>query len=241
MPNINSAPLFSIIIPVYNEENRIVPTLNEVFHFLKNRNIPAEVIIINDGSNDSTVEIIKKTFPAVVNLFIHSLPVNMGKGFAIKTGIEKSIGQVILFMDADSSTPITEFSKLEPYLKTYDIVIGSRIKDPAYERDSRKPWYRKVITYIGRKVIHYLIIKNINDTQCGFKLFRHDVAKELARRQTIHRFGFDVELLLEAQRLGYTIKEVPVQWQHSHGSRFHPFIDTIRTAWEIIKIKARRI
>lgn len=228
-------PHLSIIIPAYNEQDRIIPTLKEIFDFISNKNVDAEVIVVDDGSTDATRIRIEQAFPTLQNLTVHSLPKNRGKGYAVKTGMQMSKGASILFMDADSSTPITEYSKLEPLLQNHDIVIGSRIKDTNH--DTRKPWYRKIITVVGRKVIHYLLIKNIKDTQCGFKLFRREVAMEIAKRQTIDRFGFDVEILIMAQKLNYRIAEVPVLWIHSTGSRFHPFWDTIRTAIEILKIK----
>jgi dolichyl-phosphate beta-glucosyltransferase len=228
-------PYLSIIIPAYNEKDRIIPTLNQVFNFISARNVHAEVIVVDDGSTDETRSHIEKAFPTVNYLSVYSLPKNRGKGYAVKTGIQKSRGQYILFMDADSSTPITEFSELEPLLQNHDIVIGSRIKDATH--DMKKPWHRKVITAVGRKVIHNFLIKDIKDTQCGFKLFRREAALEIAEQQTIDRFGFDVEILILAQKRNYKIAEVPVVWVHSSGSRFHPFWDTLRTAWDILKIK----
>lgn len=164
---------------------------------------------------------------------------NRGKGFAVKQGILNSHGQYILFTDADNSTPIEEFFKLHSFLKDYEVVIGSRfIHGSTIKR--KQPFYRIFLGRLGNRIIRFFLIDGISDTQCGFKAFQHEPAKEIFRRMRIEGFGFDMELLTIAKSLNYTIKEVPVSWYDSSDSRFRPLKDTFRTLREFICIKFNR-
>lgn len=213
----------SIIIPAYNEEKRLGKTLEEVRTFLKNHD--SEIIVVDDGSTDGT-----SAFSLI------SYPVNMGKGYAIKKGVEAAAGDLILFMDADNATPIGELEKL---LKVdADIVIGSRyLPESAIEK--KQPLFRVLIGRLGNLIIRLLVVKNVKDTQCGFKLFKKNVAKELFSELQTDRFGFDIEILGRAQKKGYRIVEVPVTWLHNDNSRVRPIRDAFKTLADLIKIWRR--
>lgn len=228
----------SIIVPSYNEENRIKSTLLIIEDFLKEKGLNAEIIVVNDGSSDKTVEVVSRLQEKVKNLQFVNLEKNQGKGFAVKTGVEKSLGQYILFADADNSTPIEEYQKLLNNLleSTSQIAIGSR-----YMRDSnvkiKQPKYRIMLGRIGNLLIRIFLIDNIKDTQCGFKLFTHAAAKEIFSFQKVKRFGFDMEALVVANHLGYKIVEVPVSWFNSAESRFRPLKDALITLKDLVYIK----
>ena len=228
----------SIIIPAYNEENRIKNTLIIINEFLKEKKTNAEIIVVNDGSTDTTHEITKKLQHKIPNLELINLEKNHGKGFAIKKGVKESKGKFILFTDADNSTPIEEFEKLMHKMNESksNIAIGSR-----YLRDSnikiKQPLYRRLLGRIGNFLIRLLLIKKIKDTQCGFKLFERNAAKKIFPLQKIKRFAFDMETLVIAKNLNYKIIEVPVSWFNSPESRIRPIKDALRTFRDLIYIK----
>lgn len=232
-----NAPLFlSLIIPAFNEENRLPPTLRKANRYFDSKNFSLEIIIVDDGSSDRTAEVCRKIFGKNENFRVIELPMNQGKGFAIKTGIEQAQGNYILFADADNSTPIEEFDKFLPFLSPGKIVIGSRFLQ-AEMVERKQPWYRIAISRIANLFIRWLVVKKIRDTQCGFKVFHRSAAKRLARLQRIHRFGFDIEYLALAQQLGVEIVEIPVRWINSSDSRIRPIRDTLRTFVDLIRIK----
>jgi len=225
----------SIIIPAYNEENRIKITLFSIEKYFHNKNF--EIIVINDGSSDNTLELLNTLKDKLPNLELITYKKNRGKGYAVKKGIENAQGQYILFLDADNSTPIEEFEKLMTEIKKgFDIAIGSR-----YLEDSdikiKQSILRILIGRLGNLLIQSLLIKGIKDTQCGFKLFKNLVAKQIFAKQTIDGWGFDMEILAIAQILKYKIKEIPISWLNSTDSRVRPIRDAWRTLNELIKIK----
>lgn len=238
---------FSIVIPAYNEENRIKGTLLAIEDFIrKNLTYSYEVIVVDDGSSDKTSEIAsqyKDLFYRTNNdvskvvLNVVRYEKNRGKGFAVKTGVENAHGKYILFTDADNSTPIEELFKLYEYIKQGDdVVIGSR-----YLKDSnvkiKQSRYRIFMGRFGNLLIKITLINGIKDTQCGFKLFTHQAAKEIFVKQKVTRFGFDMEALVIAKNLGLKIKEVPVSWFNSVESRVRPVRDGFKTLKELIYIK----
>jgi len=228
----------SIVIPAYNEENRIIDTLEKVDKYIKEKNINAEIIVVDDGSKDSTVNVVNNFIDNHKSVKLLSYSINKGKGYAVKTGVLDAKGSLILFTDADNSTPIEEFEKLSKIMNEnqMDIVIGSRyLNNKSVE--IRQPLYRIIIGRLGNILINFFLIDGIKDTQCGFKLFTEKSAKEIFQLQKIERFGFDMEALLLARKLGYEIKEVPVKWINSFDSRVRPIRDTINTLKELIYIK----
>ena len=227
---------FSIIIPAYNEKNRILTTFKNIYNYFKGQNF--EIILVDDGSKDNTSSLIEYEKNKIGdNISIIKYNKNKGKGYAIKKGIEKAQGEYILFTDADNSTPIEEFEKLLNEIKKgFDIAIGSR-----YLKNSdikiKQSILRILIGRLGNLLIQFFLIKGIKDTQCGFKLFKNSVAKEIFAKLTINGWGFDMEVLSIAQILKYKIKEVPVSWLNSSDSRVRPIKDAWQTLNELIKIK----
>lgn len=213
----------SVIIPAFNEEKRIVKTLEEIREYLKN--FDSEIIVVDDGSTDTTA-----IFSQI------SYPKNMGKGYAIKKGVERAAGDLILFIDADNATPIREVEKLLKF--DSDIVIGSRYL-PESHIEKKQPFFRILIGRLGNRLIGLLVVKNIKDTQCGFKLFKKNIAKELFSELQTYRFGFDIEILARAQKKGLKIVEVPVTWLHHEHSRVRPIRDAFKTLADLIKIWRR--
>ena len=231
----------SVIIPAYNEEKRLPGTLDSIAEYIKSMKKEVEVIVVVDGSRDNTKQVAESYKDKIAGLRVLDYGDNRGKGFAVKTGMLEAKGEYVLFMDADNATPLSEVEKLWPFVSGYEIVIGSR-----HLKDSnvviKQPWYRILISRLGNFVIQALIIKDIKDTQCGFKLFTCKAAQEIFSRQQIDRWGFDMEILSIAQKvLGYKIKEVPVSWYNSAESRLRPVRDALRTLRELLKIKSNLI
>jgi putative flippase GtrA len=226
----------SIIIPAYNEEKRIIKTIHSIKEYLNFKNINAEIIVVDDGSKDNTVEVVQSLSSLISNLKIISYKKNRGKGYAVARGIFESSGQYILFTDADNSTDINNYSILKREINENEIVIGSRYlkKSDIVKKQSN---LRVLISRIGNFFIRAFIIDGIVDTQCGFKLLRHRAAKEIFCRQKIYRFGFDIEMLVIAKSLEYSVTEVPVVWSDVLGSRFSPVRDSIRVFVDIAQIK----
>ena len=226
----------SIIIPAYNEEDRISLSLDTIYEYFDEKSVKYEVILVDDGSRDETVRVSQKSDLARSGkLRVISNERNRGKGFSVKTGILSSIGEYVLFTDADLSTPISEFEKL--YLEVgrgYDVVMASRSIEGSVLTVSQ-PWYRQTMGRIFNLFVKILFFKKYNDTQCGFKLFSGDVARAIAGKMTIDGFCFDVEMLYLAQKMGCRIKEIGVIWKNSPESKvtilnssFSMFIDLFR-------------
>lgn len=205
--------MISIIIPAYNEEKRISATLDNILNYLKKRKMSNEIIVVVDKSKDKTLEIVQKYSNDNKNIRYIFNPKKSGKGYAVKKGILASKGNLILFTDADNSTPITELDSFLTKIQKSDIVIGSRT-----HRDSvakKKLISRIILSNIGNIILRLFLIKKIKDTQCGFKLFERDVAINLFSLSRINGFGFDFEILFLAQKKRYKIIECPVNWTYS--------------------------
>lgn len=228
----------SIIIPAYNECNRIKSTLLIVNDYITTNKLSAEIIVVSDGSTDKTNEIVEEYKKTIRNLQLMSYKINKGKGYAIKQGIEASRGEYILFTDADNSTPIEELKQLLHTLKQNhaNLVIGSRYLPNSNIRIKQSKW-RFYIGRMGNILISIFLIDGIKDTQCGFKLFTHQAAKEIFSMQKVKRFGFDMEVLVIAKLLGYKIIECPVSWFNSAESRVRPIKDVFITLKDLIYIK----
>ncbi len=230
----------SVIIPVYNEEKRVSKTLDGVFAYLKAKRVTAEILVVDDGSRDKTLEVVgrfkrKATFKQVLRILKHKR--NKGKGAAVRTGALAAKGKVVLYMDADNATPITEYEKFKPALqKGVDVIVGSRAVDRKQVK-VHQPLYREAIGRVGNVLIQILVISGISDTQCGFKAFTQRAAKTIFPLQTIHRFGFDVEILFIAKKHGFSILERSVQWFDDPNTRVNAFRDSIRTFTELFIIR----
>jgi len=225
----------SIIIPAYNEESRIEKTLAEIENYCKKNLKSYEIIVVDDASTDNTYKIASRHKNK--NLRVIKNQINSGKGYSVKRGILESKSNLILFSDADLSTPINELDRFLYYIGNgFDIVIASRnLKES--KKVIKQPWYRDVMGKIFPMLVDIFIIKDFKDTQCGFKLFKADVAKKIAKVQTLERFAFDVEMLFIAKKMKCRIKEAPVTWVGRKESKLYPLKDPIRMLGDIIKIK----
>ncbi|HEY7862878.1 MAG TPA: dolichyl-phosphate beta-glucosyltransferase, partial [Thermoanaerobaculia bacterium] len=213
-------PIASLVLPAYNERNRIGACLAEVARWTREKpeGFTWEVLLVDDGSRDGTPGLAQESAAAAgIPVTVLSHPVNRGKGAALRTGVAASRGEIVLLSDVDLSTPLSELSKLAPMLATHPVAIGSRAIDVGLVR-RRQPWHRILLGRAGNKIIRALAVSGIADTQCGFKLFRGDLARELFAAATIERFAYDVEILYLAQRRGIPIAEVPVLWFNSPES-----------------------
>ncbi|HUI46781.1 MAG TPA: glycosyltransferase [Nitrospirota bacterium] len=226
----------SVIVPAYNERRRINKTLEAINDYFSNTSLTRQIIVVDDGSDDNTSEVVENLKKNISDLSVITYYPNRGKGHAIKRGLEKSHGEYILFTDADNSTPIEEFETFYPLLRDNQVVIGSR-----YTSGStiviKQPKYRVFIGRLGNKLIQLLLLDGVTDTQCGFKAFQHEAAKQIFSRMKVNRFGFDIEILSIARLLNFTVKEIPVSWYNSPESRIRPIKDALKTFGELIYIK----
>lgn len=223
-------PFLSVIVPAYNEEKRIIPTLEALRAYFAHKDFSYEVIVVSGASTDRTVAVITeyaKTFPG---LSVIDQPVNKGKGNAVKEGMLRARGQYRLFMDADNSVPIEYFDTFLPYFSQgYDVVIGS-IEIAGAKIEEHAAWYRRMLGHWAKLLIRLLAIWEIHDTQRGFKVFSVRAAEDVFPMQTLSGWGFDIEILVVAKTCGYRIKEVPVVWTNAGDSKvgFGAYVTTLR-------------
>jgi len=229
-------PFFlTIIIPAYNEEKRLPQTLPKVAEFVEAQDYQTEVLVVDDGSSDNTVAIVKK-FSAQHPYIQVVCAEHGGTGHAVKTGMLQAKGEYAFLCDADLAMPITELPKfLPPQQNGYQIAIGSREGKGSVRYD--EPAYRHVMGRVFNWLVKVMTVSNFEDTQCGFKCFHHSVIQDLFGHQTIKGFGFDVEVIYIAQRRGYRIVEVPIQWYYQTESKVHPLRDTIRMVRDILTVR----
>ena len=237
-------PELSVVIPVYNEESRIGRTLEESLAYLRKKRVLAEILVVDDGSKDKTLEVVgqfKRAASGRQWFKILRHEANRGKGAAVKTGALAAKGEVVLFMDADNATPLSEFEKFRPLLKAgVEVAVGSRAVDRSQVKIPQ-PLYRQVLGRAGNLLIQLLAVPGIKDTQCGFKVFTRKAASMIFPRQTIHRFGFDFELLFLAHKYGLPLREIPVQWFNSPYSKvrmsdyLHTLIELFTIRWNDLK------
>ena len=209
----------SIVIPAYNEENRITPTIDSVVAYAENK-FPHqyEILIVLDGSIDNTPDIVKQLSQTYSAIKIFTNDTNQGKGAAVRQGILASTGEYVLFMDADNSTHINELDAMLPVCQNgVDVVIGSRdMKESRVE--IHQPKYKELLGDLGNWWIQIVLVGGLNDTQCGFKVFSGDIARKLFQKVSMKGWSFDIEVLALARYLGYTIKEMPVIWYNDSES-----------------------
>ncbi len=231
----------SLIIPVYNEEKRIKLTLSNCISYFKNKKINYEIIIVDDGSTDKTRLIVKDFSNKNKNIKLTKQRNNKGKGYSVKEDMLLARGDYLLFSDADLSTPIREVEKFIKVIKSgYDIVIASRNMKGSII-PIKQPFFRSFLGTIFPFIVSLLILPGYKDTQCGFKLFKKNVAKKIFNKQKINGFGFDVEILFIAKKHNYKTKELPVTWSNALGSKINPVKDSIRMLLDIFKIKLNNI
>jgi glycosyltransferase involved in cell wall biosynthesis len=212
-------PYLSIIIPAYNEAERIPQTLVDMDKRLSGVDYSYEILVVNDGSKDNTAAVVKNMAKMVKNLKLVDLKENVGKGGAVKQGMLLAAGKVRLFTDADNSTSIDQFEKMIPLFKDgYGVVIGSRALKGA-QLDPPEPFYRQVIGKTLNFLVQLFLLPGIWDTQCGFKAYTDEAAEKIFTISKTVGWGFDVETLALAKRLGFRIKEIPVHWVNDTRSR----------------------
>jgi dolichyl-phosphate beta-glucosyltransferase len=228
-------PLLTLIIPAYNEERRLPDSLARIADFVEAQDYETEVIVVNNNSSDRT--------PRVVEEFARTRPYvrllhepTQGKGAAVRTGMMAGRGEYLFICDADLSMPIQEVQKfMPPALNGYDVAIASREAEGA--RRYNEPEYRHVMGRVFNLIVRLLAVPGIQDTQCGFKVFRRDVALDVFPAQTLAGWAFDVEVLYIARRRGYRLVEVPINWYYSASSRISPLRDSINMLLEVLRVR----
>jgi glycosyltransferase involved in cell wall biosynthesis len=230
-------PKYSIVIPVYNESARIPAALASVVGCIHARGWNAEVLVVNDGSTDSTADVVRAFAQTAPEVRLLENPGNRGKGYSVRSGMLQARGNVALFTDADLSAPIEEAEHLFAAIKQgADIAIGSRWLQSG-RQTQRQPLYRQFFGRCFNAVTRFIMRLPYADTQCGFKAFTRQAAQTVFQLQTIERWGFDPEILLIALKRGYRVVEVPVSWANDERTRMSYLRDGIKVLEEIIIIR----
>ena len=230
-------PRYSIVIPAYNEGARLGATLEKVLAYVRSQGWDAEVIVVNDGSRDNTADIVRSFAAKDAALRLVENPGNRGKGYSVRHGMLNARGRIVLFSDADLSSPIEEAPKLFQALEAgADIAIGSRWLR-AETQTQRQPVHRQVFGRIFNLILRLTLGLKFKDTQCGFKAFRQATVQTIFPLQKIERWGFDPEILFLARKFNFKVKEVPVAWGHSGGTRINPLVDGSRMIMEMFRIR----
>ena len=228
---------YSIVLPAFNESERISATLEKIFAQAQQSGWQVEVIVVNDGSTDETARIVREHAAAHTTLRLIENPGNRGKGYSVRNGMLHAHGDILLFSDADLSSPIAEAEKLFAAIAGgADIAFGSRWVD-AKLQVRRQPLYRQLFGRMFNLALRLILGLNFKDTQCGFKAFTRAAAQRVFPPQKIERWGFDPELLYLARKQGLKVQEVPVSWSHREGTRINPLRDGIRMLVELLTIR----
>jgi dolichyl-phosphate beta-glucosyltransferase len=224
----------SIVIPAYNEAKRLPKTLKIINDYFVSTKYTYEILVVDDGSRDKTSELAKSV--DFKNVKVLAYKINRGKGYAVNYGVTRAQGKYVIFVDADNSTPFKQIEKLLEQIDEFPVVIGSR-----YLHGSKiivkQPLSRRIGARLGNLLIRMILLPRILDTQCGFKMFQHDAAKEIFSRQTIWRWGFDIEILYIAKKLGFQVKEVSVEWYNDTATKIQSPLVFISTLSELFRIK----
>jgi glycosyltransferase involved in cell wall biosynthesis len=236
-----ATPQLSIVIPAYNESARIERTLQRVMACVDRQGWDAEVLVVDDGSKDATVEIVRRWMERDRRLYLVQNDGNRGKGYSVRNGLLQASGEVVMFTDADLSAPMEEAERLMAAIaEGADVAIGSRWLERA-RQTLHQPLYRRFFGRCFNWVTRTVMGLPFKDTQCGFKAFKRTAAQVIFRLQRIERWGFDPEILFIASKLGYTIREVPVTWGHDERSRMSYLKDGMKMLEEIAAIRINSI
>jgi glycosyltransferase involved in cell wall biosynthesis len=228
---------YSIIIPAYNEQERIGAALEKVVAHAAQQGWQSEIIVVNDGSRDATAEMVRAYAEKNPQVRLLENPGNRGKGYSVRNGMLNAQGGVLLFSDADLSSPITEAGKLFGAIEGgADVAIGSRWLDPALQTE-KQPFYRQLFGRIFNLLLRITLNLKEKDTQCGFKAFNRKAAESIFPRQHIEGWGFDPELLFLAHKMGLKVVEVPVAWAHDERSKINPVLDGMRMFGEMLTVR----
>ena len=228
---------YSFVIPAYNESERLAVSLPKVLAYIDKSGLQAEVIVVNDGSKDDTAEVVRRFARLHPDVRLLDNPGNRGKGYSVRHGMLRAQGDVMLFTDADLSSPIYEADKLfEAIAGGADVAIGSRWLRAELQTE-RQPWYRQLYGRLFNLALRLSLGLKYRDTQCGFKAFTRKAAQIVFARQHIERWGFDPELLFLADKFKLRTVEVPVEWAHDHRSKISPVRDGLKMALEMLTVR----
>jgi len=232
-----SNPLLSVVIPAFNESARIIGTLDELARYLDEQTYTTEILVVDDGSVDGTADMVREWATDRPDTFVIGIP-HAGKGWAVRAGMLAARGSYRFMCDADLAMPVHWIGEfLERMEVGLDIVIGSREASGARRFD--EPAYRHLMGRVFNRVVRLLAVRGFQDTQCGFKCFRAEVADHLFRLQRTRGMGFDVEILFLAVKRGFTIEEMPIDWYHQEISKVRPGADTIDMLKDTIVVRLR--
>jgi glycosyltransferase involved in cell wall biosynthesis len=229
-------PALSIVIPAYNEERRLPPTLEKIAAWLAAKGIAAEVLVVDDGSTDGTARVAALAAARLPCLRVLSNGRNFGKGYSVRHGMLEASGRVGLFTDADLSAPIEEADKLLAALESADVAFGSRALDRSLISVHQSRW-RELAGIVFNKIVQVVLWIPFVDTQCGFKAFRMERARILFEQQRIERFGFDPELLYLARHHGLRAVEIPVRWAHDPHTKVNVYRDSFLMLADLFTIR----
>jgi dolichyl-phosphate beta-glucosyltransferase len=229
--------MYSIVIPAYNESSRITASLDKILAYIDEHKWEAEVIVVNDGSRDTTADIIREYAQRSPIVKLIENPGNRGKGYSVRNGMLEARGDILLFSDADLSSPIYESARLLREIeKGADVAFGSRWLE-ADTQTERQPILRQIAGRVYNILLRLILGLNYKDTQCGIKAFTREAAEKVFTRQKIERWGFDPELLFIAKKFGMKMVEVPVEWAHDDRSKINPIVDGFKMGMEMLKIR----
>ncbi len=232
----DSHPVLSIIIPAYNEELRLPPSLNAIAEYIQKSGRETEVLVVDDGSKDRTAAVAESFRSRIALLRVVSNGENRGKGYSVRHGMSEARGDIVLFTDADLSAPIEEADKLIAALDNYDVAIGSRALDRSLI-EVHESGFREFAGIVFNKIVRLVLWLPFVDTQCGFKAFRREKCKIIFEQQRIERFGFDPELLYLARHHGLKAIEIPVRWAHSPATKVSMLRDSLQMFLDVFTIR----
>ncbi len=236
MPGQPAQPYLSIVIPAYNEQYRVAPTLQAIMHYVAGKSFAWEIVVVDDGSHDATSQVAEEVLAGTDHQLLRNDP-NLGKALSVKRGLSESRGKIALFTDADLSTPIEEADGLlEAIENGFDIAIGSR-QIHGSKIEVHQPWYRELAGRTFGLVNRIVLQHGIPDTQCGFKAFTRGAIDRILPHQRLSGWAFDAELMFIARRLGLTIAQIPVRWENDPDTKVKMLVDGPKMVCDLFRIR----